>query len=223
MIGVPEGAPVDAGPAAGVGDRGRARHRHGRPSRWPAQCARCLDPVEDTAARRPGAVRLPGQHHRRDHRARTRSAAIEGDCSTSSRWSATPWCWPCRWTPLCRPDCAGLCADCGERLDDLPADHTHEVIDPRWAGLAARFGPNDAPRRLRRASRTQHRHRGVTDRGRPEAEDVAQQHPVPPVAVEDHAPRPWSPCPNRACGELKLPHTACPNCGQYDGRQVLAV
>ncbi len=30
-------------------------------------------------------------------------------------------------------------------------------------------------------------------------------------------------CPNRACGEMKLPHTACKNCGQYDGKQVLAV
>jgi large subunit ribosomal protein L32 len=30
-------------------------------------------------------------------------------------------------------------------------------------------------------------------------------------------------CPNRACGEMKLPHTACSNCGQYDGKQVLAV
>ncbi len=32
-----------------------------------------------------------------------------------------------------------------------------------------------------------------------------------------------SPCPNGACGELKPPHHACPNCGQYDGRQVLSV
>ena len=31
------------------------------------------------------------------------------------------------------------------------------------------------------------------------------------------------PCPNRACGELKLPHTACDNCGQYAGKQVLSV
>lgn len=30
-------------------------------------------------------------------------------------------------------------------------------------------------------------------------------------------------CSNRACGKLKLPHTACPACGQYDGRQVLPV
>jgi large subunit ribosomal protein L32 len=31
------------------------------------------------------------------------------------------------------------------------------------------------------------------------------------------------PCPNRACGQMKLPHQACSNCGQYDGKQVLSV
>ena len=41
------------------------------------------------------------------------------------------------WAPLCRPDCGGLCPDCGQRLDDLPAGHAHEMIDPRWAALAA--------------------------------------------------------------------------------------
>ena len=43
-------------------------------------------------------------------------------------------------TPLCRPDCGGLCPECGERLDDLPEDHTHVQLDPRWAALAERFG-----------------------------------------------------------------------------------
>jgi uncharacterized protein len=38
-------------------------------------------------------------------------------------------------TPLCRPDCAGLCPTCGQRLDDLPPGHAHEVLDPRWAAL----------------------------------------------------------------------------------------
>ncbi|HIV58625.1 MAG TPA: DUF177 domain-containing protein [Candidatus Stackebrandtia faecavium] len=38
-------------------------------------------------------------------------------------------------TPLCRADCPGLCADCGEKWDDLPADHAHESLDPRWAEL----------------------------------------------------------------------------------------
>jgi uncharacterized protein len=39
------------------------------------------------------------------------------------------------WTPVCRPDCAGLCPTCGQRLDDLPPGHAHETIDPRWAAL----------------------------------------------------------------------------------------
>jgi uncharacterized protein len=37
--------------------------------------------------------------------------------------------------PVCRPDCQGLCVDCGARLDDLPADHGHDDVDPRWAAL----------------------------------------------------------------------------------------
>jgi uncharacterized protein len=37
--------------------------------------------------------------------------------------------------PLCRPDCPGLCPDCGVHRDELPADHSHGVVDPRWAKL----------------------------------------------------------------------------------------
>ncbi|HEV8172274.1 MAG TPA: DUF177 domain-containing protein [Actinoplanes sp.] len=37
--------------------------------------------------------------------------------------------------PVCRPDCPGLCPECGVHLDHLPADHSHEVADPRWAAL----------------------------------------------------------------------------------------
>lgn len=40
-------------------------------------------------------------------------------------------------TPLCSADCPGLCPGCGAKWDDLPDDHTHEVIDPRWAALQA--------------------------------------------------------------------------------------
>jgi uncharacterized protein len=45
-------------------------------------------------------------------------------------------------TPLCRPDCSGLCPTCGQRLDDLEAGHTHETLDPRWAALAGLVGSN---------------------------------------------------------------------------------
>jgi uncharacterized protein len=38
---------------------------------------------------------------------------------------------------LCRPECAGLCPECGKNLNDEP--HVHEVAqaDPRWAALEA--------------------------------------------------------------------------------------
>ena len=42
-------------------------------------------------------------------------------------------------SPVCSDDCQGLCVDCGQRLDELPPDHSHEVIDPRFAALADRF------------------------------------------------------------------------------------
>ena len=45
--------------------------------------------------------------------------------------------------PTCREDCQGLCQGCGEKLADLPAEHGHELIDPRWAGLA-KFTSDDA-------------------------------------------------------------------------------
>ena len=36
----------------------------------------------------------------------------------------------------CRPDCAGLCPQCGENLNEHP-DHAHErEPDPRWAKLS---------------------------------------------------------------------------------------
>lgn len=38
--------------------------------------------------------------------------------------------------PLCRPDCPGLCPECGGLWDDLPADHSHQQGDPRWAALS---------------------------------------------------------------------------------------
>ncbi len=38
-------------------------------------------------------------------------------------------------TPTCRPDCPGLCPECGVRLAEHPG-HKHEHQDPRWSGLA---------------------------------------------------------------------------------------
>jgi uncharacterized protein len=39
-------------------------------------------------------------------------------------------------SPLCREDCPGLCAECGEPLADTGPGHRHDdAADPRWAAL----------------------------------------------------------------------------------------
>jgi uncharacterized protein len=38
---------------------------------------------------------------------------------------------------LCRPDCAGLCPECGKNLNEEPHTHEEEHGDPRWAALEA--------------------------------------------------------------------------------------
>jgi uncharacterized protein len=37
---------------------------------------------------------------------------------------------------LCRPDCAGLCPECGVNLNETGPEHQHETPpDPRWDAL----------------------------------------------------------------------------------------
>jgi uncharacterized protein len=36
---------------------------------------------------------------------------------------------------LCRPDCAGLCPECGRNLNDEPHVHEEATGDPRWSAL----------------------------------------------------------------------------------------
>jgi uncharacterized protein len=39
-------------------------------------------------------------------------------------------------TVLCRPDCLGLCPECGDNLNEAGPGHGHErAPDPRWAAL----------------------------------------------------------------------------------------
>jgi uncharacterized protein len=43
------------------------------------------------------------------------------------------------FVPLCGPDCAGLCPDCGVPLATAEPGHQHDKIDPRWAKLSGMF------------------------------------------------------------------------------------
>lgn len=48
------------------------------------------------------------------------------------------------FSPLCRPDCPGLCPDCGVALAAAEPGHHHDKIDPRWAKLSTLL-PEDEP------------------------------------------------------------------------------
>jgi DUF177 domain-containing protein len=47
------------------------------------------------------------------------------------------------FSPVCQPDCPGLCPQCGIPLATAEPDHHHDEIDPRWAKLAAMLRPDN--------------------------------------------------------------------------------
>ena len=107
-------------------------------------CARCLEPIEDTLS-------LDVQELYAYEGSTTEATSeedevrrIEGDHLDLEPLVRDTVVLALPLAPVCTEDCAGLCVDCGQRLDDLPADHAHEIVDARWADLAAKFG-TDAP------------------------------------------------------------------------------
>jgi uncharacterized protein len=47
------------------------------------------------------------------------------------------------FSPLCGPDCQGLCPDCGIPMSTAEPGHRHETIDPRWAKLSSMLENDD--------------------------------------------------------------------------------
>ena len=106
------------------------------------QCARCLEPIEDT-------LTLDVQELYAYEGSTTEATSeedevrrIDGDFLDLAPLVRDTVVLTLPLSPTCTPDCSGLCVDCGQRLDDLPADHSHEVLDPRWAGLIDRSTPS---------------------------------------------------------------------------------
>lgn len=146
VIGVPEGSPVvlDAQLTSmedGVLARGRADvHIHGR-------CVRCLrDLDEDRTIAFDELYYLPQAAEAQAAEGDEEAADLflvgetDLDLEPALRDALVP-ALPFR--PLCRPDCAGLCPECGRRVDNLPADHRHDHPDPRWSALAALLPDRD--------------------------------------------------------------------------------
>ena len=109
-------------------------------------CARCLEPIEDTLHLRVQELYAYSGSTTEETSEEDEVRRIEGDHLDLEPLARDTVVLNLPLAPVCTPDCAGLCVDCGQRLDDLPADHGHEVVDARWAGLAAKFGtPSSSP------------------------------------------------------------------------------
>jgi uncharacterized protein len=144
MIGVPEGAPVHLrlrleSVMEGVLVSGEVEVP------LTGQCARCLEPIEDTLDldvqelyAYEGSTTLETSEEDEVRR-------VEGDRIDLEPLVRDAVVLTLPLSPVCDEDCSGLCVDCGQRLDDLPPDHSHELLDPRWAGLAGRFGSTTTP------------------------------------------------------------------------------
>jgi uncharacterized protein len=136
LIAVPDGAPLDVdvrleSVTEGVLVTGTVT------GELHAECGRCLDPVtSDLAVELCELFAYPNsiteQTSEQDEVSRLAGDLLDLEPAVRD---AVILALP--WTPLCRPDCAGLCPECGQRLDDLPAGHSHQQLDPRWAALAA--------------------------------------------------------------------------------------
>ncbi len=104
------------------------------------ECARCLDPVSyDEEAEFAELFVYPATDARgreidegeEDEEAPSR---IEGDMVDLEPLVRDAVVLRLPIAPLCQENCPGLCATCGERLED--PGHVHEEIDPRWEALA---------------------------------------------------------------------------------------
>lgn len=143
VIGVPEGAPVELrvrleSVMEGVLVTGTAR------ATAEGECVRCLEPVrQDVAADFQEMFSYPDA----DDRGRSRQAEPADDAEDDEDRlfiedglfdlepvlrDAVVLALPMQ--PVCRETCAGLCSECGIRLDENP-DHHHDAVDIRWASL----------------------------------------------------------------------------------------
>ncbi|MCU1674391.1 MAG: hypothetical protein JWN77_2504 [Frankiales bacterium] len=99
------------------------------------ECGRCLEPVTDMLTVPIQELFAYPESTTDETADDEETARMEGDLLDLEPALRDAVVLALPLTPLCNEDCAGLCAQCGERLDDLPEDHAHEVPDARWSAL----------------------------------------------------------------------------------------
>jgi uncharacterized protein len=93
-------------------------------------CVRCLEPSGQAVAVDTREVDQPGGVDELS------SEYVDGDELDLHAWARDALALALPTQIVCREDCAGLCAVCGENLNEAGPEHHHEPEpDPRWAAL----------------------------------------------------------------------------------------
>ena len=97
-----------------------------------AECGRCLEPLTDRLT--VDVQELFGYEPAPDD---AEAPTLDGDLIDLTELLRDAVVLALPLNPVCADDCAGLCPGCGGKLADLPPDHVHDILDPRWAALDA--------------------------------------------------------------------------------------
>ena len=95
-------------------------------------CMRCLEPAAPLLEVSSREVSQPGDA------AELRSPYLQDEVLDLHAWARDALALSLPTQVLCRPDCAGLCAECGANLNEAGPAHGHErdQRDQRWAKLS---------------------------------------------------------------------------------------
>ena len=131
VIGVPEGSPIELdlrleAVVEGVLVTGTAS------AQLVGECVRCLTEVTDEVEVDVQELFTYAESEATDEEA----SHLDGELADLEPVLRDAIVLELPFQPVCRPDCRGLCPECGLDLNTVE-DHTHdESVDPRWAKLA---------------------------------------------------------------------------------------
>lgn len=136
VIGVPQGSPIELdlrleSVVEGVLVTGTAE------ARLAGQCVRCLVDLTDNTVVDFQELYVYPDKESDDAETEEEIRHLEGDLVNLEPVLRDSVVLDLPFQPLCRPDCLGLCPDCGADLNADP-EHSHQApVDPRWSGLAS--------------------------------------------------------------------------------------
>jgi uncharacterized protein len=107
------------------------------------ECARCLDPLTQTADVEFRELFSYGQGNGPGPED---GYSLDGDLLDLEPVLRDAVVLALPLAPLCRDDCPGLCPECGVHLARAGREHGHDApLDPRWAALAERMTAEEGP------------------------------------------------------------------------------